>query len=257
VGVGQEFEIDRDGKAVERRTPHSRRKAAARKPTQVASSLWRRIYNRYKAGFVGGLLLLDALALGVFLVDVTRFIVLRDRSLRAAGRVAGDAVSQGEVVASVVSVLVFFLIAVPFIASLLPKFLAPSTTKRGRIRPKVRRRATRRSGDSAGPVPSHPRWRWLLLARGRPVVMGHVSMALVIPLLTVLAYTMQVLCGFQNRGGANSFESYWMMVVGRINWLSSAIFVPTLLKYALRLFGHEGPHFWDVFKEVGSEDLYH
>jgi hypothetical protein len=44
-----------------------------------------------------------------------------------------------------------------------------------------------------------------------------------------------------------------MVVVARINWMSSVIFVPTLLKYAVRFFGHEGPHLGKVFEEVGTE----
>jgi len=255
VGSDGEYAIV-DGSAVKRRTLRPRRQTAASKRVFLHKPLWQRVYDRYKAGFVGCLLVLDTLALGVFLVDAARFVVVRGKTLGATGRVAGDAASQGEIITPVLSVLAFFLIALPFVTSLLPKYLEPDARAGGRKAVGAGRRAARRSRSPRVQqilVASRPRWKRLLLARGRPVVCGHLAIAVLIPFLTVLAYTMQVLCGFQNHNAVNSFASYWMVVVERINWMSSVIFVPTLLKFVVRFFGHEGPHVGEVFKEVGTE----
>ena len=231
-------------------------KSKAPKKEPGHGPILQRIYSRYKLGLVGALLLLDFFVFAVFLGDLWRF-VLRGGRVEAAARVASEVLGQDEVVSSIVSALVFFVIAVPFIASLLPGYLTTGAVAReddNKGRGGTDGQPKHTDVAQSQQPPSMPKWKGLLFARGRPIVLSHLGFSvLIIPLLTVLGYTMQVLCGFRNTNAAHSFVSYWMVAVGKINWMSSVIFLPTLLKLVVRFLGRDGSHVVETTKEGLTE----
>jgi len=208
-------------------------------------SLWSWPVENYKAGFVGGLLIFDAVALCLYAVDVLRF-VSRGLALDSAWRMAKESISKGESIASAIWVFAFFAVVVPFVVGLAMRTFRSLNESRKQSAKGAKSQTTPKKADALAKSS-------FLGINFKSVAILHIGFALTIPVLTVIAQSMQTLCGWQNEANSYSFTSLWAGAVAWINWLNSGIFVPVFLKFLARFFGHEQPHVGEVFKEVGTE----
>jgi len=230
------------------------RAPAASVPVSTGSprSFWSWPIVHYKAGFVAGLLVFDALVVGVCLIDVQRF-VSRKLTISAAWQLAGETVGQTEIIQSLI-VLGFFLLVVPFVAGLVPSVFSSGGGNPGSPPEEERHGANEaKFKTSGGSASDESTWPRLLLRRGWLVVAAHLVVVLFIVVLTVAAQSMQTLCGPENDASSFSFAPYWLGAVSGIQWVSSAVFLPVFLKFASRFFGHEHPNPGDVIREGFTE----
>jgi hypothetical protein len=233
-----------------------RSRAVASRPASSANRLWAFLndswlFNHYKAGFVSTLLVLDVVALAMCLKDYNVFTSAGLNPV-AALRVAIESLDQSGSLKSAVLVFVFFLVA-PFAVGLVPHFFLRGDKRReaGARRATSTRYRVRDSKNETNPALKG--WQRLLLTRGWWVIVGHFALALVVSAFTLLAQSMQILSGWRGQAPNYSFTSYWMWVVGAINWLYSGIMLPVFLKFFARSFGQERPRFGEVLREVTTE----
>jgi hypothetical protein len=235
------------------RSPEQSSLASASKKSH--SHFWSWPVDHYKAGLISGLLFLDFLALSVGFLDIGPSLA-RDFPLAAVWEVANNPMSEVRAVDGV-PVLGFFLIVVPFLLGLLPKVYSTSDMKNSQLR------LERREGAAAGqdsrkcsvPSSAEPRWQSFLLARGGMVVASHFILVTFILILTLGLESMRALSGPENNSLSYSFPSYWLTAVFGIKWLSTAVIVPVLLRFAPRLLGHEkhpGEALIDEVADLGS-----
>ncbi len=176
--------------------------------------------NKYwRSGVVGGLIILDCLALGIGTVDVLRF-VYTGHSFAAAVSVAAEKLREGREIGIAASVFMFFVLALPMLTILVSSF-----------------------------VPATNRWPELLRARSPGVLVTHLLLSFIIASFTAVAIAMEVVAGYENNEVVRySFVSSWLSIVflGKPLWVSYTS--PIIRKFFIRL-----PHEKESIKKVASE----
>ena len=178
------------------------------------------IANKYwRSGVVGGLIVLDCLALGVCMVDIFRFLNA-GHSFASALRVAAEKLREGAEIPVTLGVLMFFVVALPMVFVLV--------------------------GSVAG---LRERCPWLLGKRGREVLALHLLLSFMIAGFTSAAIAMEVLAGYENNDAVKySFVSAWLGLVflGQPLWVS--YISPIIRKFFIRL-----PHEKESVRKVATE----
>jgi hypothetical protein len=176
--------------------------------------------NKYWcAGMVGGLLILDGLAIVLCTSDVIRF-VYNGHSLASAISVGTEKLVEGEELWTTIAVLTFFVVALPMVFALISSVAGLGN-----------------------------RWPRLFQARGHGLLATHLLASLILATFTTVAMAMEVLSGFENNDIVRySFLSLWLSIVflGKPLWISYVS--PIIRKFFIRL-----PHEKEDIKKVAIE----
>ncbi len=240
-----------EGKVISTQAEQPKSRSSVSRPSSTTRRWWKYLndswlFTHYKAGFVGALLLIDALALVTCLVDYDAFKNIGLKPV-AAFRVAWETVGESASLKTAASVFFFFLLT-PFASGVLSHFAQRPRQHRGKGSGAKNRVKEKNTGGK-----TLKGWRRLFLTAGWKIVAAHLLLACVISAFTLMAGAMENLAGYRDKAPNYSFNSSWMWVVSGINWLYSGIVLPVILKFAARSVGREGPHFSDVFKEGVTE----
>jgi hypothetical protein len=147
-------------------------------------SVAKTVSEHWKGGIVSGLLVVDAVALSLCLLDSARFSS-KGLSLKSALSVLQEP-PVGKSVWLGLAVLVFFVLALPMAVALLSALLSP-----------------------------REHWPTYLGIRARGMLLSHLLLSGGISLFTVTAVTMQTLSGWTKDGEVwrYSFLSFWLSLV--------------------------------------------
>jgi len=222
-------------------------------------STW--MQQHWSAGIVGGLVLIEAFALFVCLIDLAHFL-LTGLSVVDAWTLLAEKAPFEKWTAVIEAAFVFclFFLLFPIANAALISTFRNLAEKAGN-----RRKQQPTSGSVSPAVPIQPfvrsvLSRWLLRAlmrRGQKVWILHLLLSLTVSFFTILMESMQVLAGNSYTIGSSlhpSFFSLWLSVVFAVKIITPAFFLPVARKYLVRLFGGEHPHVFEVLSEIFTED---
>lgn len=226
--------------------------------TATAGSGW--IHDHWSAGVIGGLVIVELLALFVCLVDLVHFS-LTGLSIGNAWGMVLEATSFEKWTALAEAVFVFsiFFFLLPLVTAGLLAVLRGLANKIEGRRKQPENEALALAVSIQPPVVAVPsrRLRSLMFRHGKIVWALHFLFSAAISIFTVVMESGQVLAGNSYTAGAGlhpSFFSLWLSMVFAVKIITPAFFLPVGRKYLVRMFGGENPHFREVLSEIFTEE---
>jgi hypothetical protein len=221
-------------------------------------SVWTAIHDYWWEGFGLPILVVDAVAVFLCVVDTFRF-QQHGRSLGDALQFARDAFGNGQLLDWPAIVFGFFLIVLPVLLRFLvphpgpdrPQPVSPGRKLWGLI---TRTAPSASKCETAESTPSPEGMNPLTYPGWLPFSI-HFVLAAGFAGFTLLGMSMETLSGWgKDEAITYNFPSFWVAAILWIKPFYSGLLLPVLRKFVVRRAGHEPTHLSDVLKEVATED---